>query len=85
MDSSHEPQPEPQAAPKTRLQEAPDSVGPRLADSYTDLPQPPAKRSRAALWAGLAALLALGLITARTMSHRASGTGAQAPFETMGR
>lgn len=69
MESSSEPrpEPEPQAAPKARPSAAPDSLGPRIADSYTELPKPPAQDGRAALWAGLAALAALGLLAAKLL------------------
>lgn len=83
MDPTPEPQPQPQpaAVPQARPKAEPDSLGPQLADSYTALPQPPRKRGRAMLWAGLAALLALGLLAARTVSHRAHGGGPPAQIE----
>ena len=79
-DPEPKPQPAPQAAPQARPQAAANSLGPRLADSYTALPQAP-MRSRAALWAGLAALLALGLLTARSVSHHAAAGAAPAQIE----
>jgi len=71
MDSSPEPRPEPkpapapQAAPKAAARKAGDADGTRRADAYTDLPQPPAKDNRAALWAALAAAAAMALLAAQ--------------------